>query len=201
MGSCFGRDLSRIRIPFWLPGGWYMNRKKEHIGLAASGETGPVRTLNAPRIRNSLAPCLPVFFPRRELNMLCQSQHKSEPVRSARPYSSSRFSRHFLSYGSQTPAPDVPRSVPYVTAMSMEDLNESQVDLSVSIARKKSGQNARPADFVITQEDIRNVWEPPAFPEALATGTGLEGRGIDRTSGPSVARISTGVRQQLLVWG
>src|SRR5260370_36575437 len=103
-----------------------------------------------------------------KLNMLFNSNHKAGPAMRAGRI----FLAGFLSVllAGSTIAQNS-RSVPDVTAMSMEDLLNLQVT-SVS-KRTQKVADAAAAIFVITQEDIRRSGAT-SIPEALRLAPGLE---------------------------
>ena len=109
-----------------------------------------------------------------KLNMLFNRNHKSGPVQSTGRILLAGFLAVCLT--SPTPA-QTSRSVPDVTAMSMEDLMNLQVT-SVS-KRTQKVADAAAAIFVITQEDIRRSGAT-SIPEALRLAPGLEVARIDQ---------------------
>jgi len=148
-----------------------MNRRKEPHRLQQAGD-GSSAYANVPD-RESLASLADQFL-EGKLNMLFNRNHKSEPVRSARRILLAGFLAVCLT--APTPA-QTSRSVPDVTAMSMEDLMNLQVT-SVS-KRTQKVADAAAAIFVITQEDIRRLGAT-SIPEALRLVPGLEVARIDQ---------------------
>jgi iron complex outermembrane receptor protein len=148
-----------------------MNRRKEPHRLQQAGDGfGAYR--DAPD-RESLASLADQFL-EGKLNMLFHRNYKSEPVRSAGRILLAGFLAVCLT--APTPA-QTSRSVPDVTAMSMEDLMNLQVT-SVS-KRTQKVADAAAAIFVITQEDIRRSGAT-SIPEALRVAPGLEVARIDQ---------------------
>jgi iron complex outermembrane receptor protein len=148
-----------------------MNRRKEPHRLQQAGDGfGAYR--DAPD-RESLA-SLADHLREGKLNMLFHRNYKSEPVRSAGRILLAGFLAVCLT--APTPA-QTSRSVPDVTAMSMEDLMNLQVT-SVS-KRTQKVADAAAAIFVITQEDIRRSGAT-SIPEALRLAPGLEVARIDQ---------------------
>jgi iron complex outermembrane receptor protein len=148
-----------------------MNRRKEPHRLQQAGDGfGAYR--DAPD-RESLASLADQFL-EGKLNMLFHRNYKSEPVRSAGRILLAGFLAVCLT--APTPA-QTSRSVPDVTAMSMEDLMNLQVT-SVS-KRTQKVADAAAAIFVITQEDIRRSGAT-SIPEALRLAPGLEVARIDQ---------------------
>src|SRR6266403_4664813 len=113
-------------------------------------------------------------FQEGKLNMLFNRDHKTGPVMRAGRI----FLAGFLSVllAGSTVAQN-PRTVPDVTAMSMEDLMNLQVT-SVS-KRTQKVADAAAAIFVLTQEDIRRSGAT-SIPEALRLVPGLEVARIDQ---------------------
>src|SRR5438552_13904350 len=113
-------------------------------------------------------------FQEGKLNMLLNREHKTGPVIKAGRI----FLAGFLSVllAGSTVAQN-PRKVPDVTAMSLEDLMNTQV-FSVS-KRTQKVADAAAAIFVITQEDIRRSGAT-SIPEALRLVPGLEVARIDQ---------------------
>src|SRR6184192_3144853 len=112
-------------------------------------------------------------FQEGKLNMLLNREHKTGPVIKAGRI----FLAGFLSVllAGSTVAQN-PRKVPDVTAMSLEDLMNTQV-FSVS-KRTQKVADAAAAIFVITQEDIRRSGAT-SIPEALRMAPGLQVARID----------------------
>jgi len=109
-----------------------------------------------------------------KLNMLFHRNHDSGPA----PSAGRIFLAGFLAVCLTAPTPaQTSRSVPDVTAMSMEDLMNLQVT-SVS-KRTQKVADAAAAIFVITQEDIRRSGAT-SIPEALRLAPGLEVARIDQ---------------------
>jgi iron complex outermembrane recepter protein len=148
-----------------------MNRRKEPHRLQQAGD-GSSAYANVPD-RESLASLADQFL-EGKLNMLFNRNHKSEAVRSAGRILLAGFLAVCLT--APTPA-QTSRSVPDVTAMSMEDLMNLQVT-SVS-KRMQKVADAAAAIFVITQEDIRRLGAT-SIPEALRLVPGLEVARIDQ---------------------
>jgi iron complex outermembrane receptor protein len=109
-----------------------------------------------------------------KLNMLFNRNHKSGPVWRAGRMLLAGFLAVVLA---ATTVAQTSRSVPDVTAMSMEDLMNLQVT-SVS-KRTQKVADAAAAIFVITQEDIRRLGAT-SIPEALRLVPGLEVARIDQ---------------------
>src|SRR6202043_2865310 len=122
--------------------------------------------------RESVA-SLAVQFLEGKLNMLFHRNHDSGPAPSAGRILLAGFLAVCLA--APTPA-QTSRSVPDVTAMSMEDLMNLQVT-SVS-KRTQKVADAAAAIFVITQEDIRRSGAT-SIPEALRLAPGVEVARID----------------------
>src|SRR5213592_3351730 len=113
-------------------------------------------------------------FQEGKLTMLFNRDHKTGPVKRAGRI----FLAGFLSVllAGSTVAQN-PRNVPDVTAMSLEDLMNTQV-FSVS-KRTQKVADAAAAIFVITQDDIRRSGAT-SIPEALRLVPGLEVARIDQ---------------------
>src|SRR5882762_6305600 len=107
-------------------------------------------------------------------NMLCNRNHKTGPVTRAGRMALAAFLSALLAGNAM--AQD-PKTVPDVTAMSMEDLMNMKVT-SVSKHTQKVA-DAAAAIFVITQEDIRRSGAT-SIPEALRLAPGLEVARIDQ---------------------
>ena len=148
-----------------------MNRRKEPHRLQQAGD-GFSAYGNVPD-RESVA-SLAVQFLEGKLNMLFHRNHDSGPAPSAGRILLAGFLAVCLT--SPTPA-QTSRSVPDVTAMSMEDLMNLQVT-SVS-KRTQKVADAAAAIFVITQDDIRRSGAT-SIPEALRLAPGLEVARIDQ---------------------
>src|ERR1700720_1921873 len=148
-----------------------MNRRKEPHRLQQAGDAFSAYG-NVPD-RESVA-SLAVQFLEGKLNMLFHRNHDSEPAPSAGRILLAGFLAVCLT--SPTPA-QTSRSVPDVTAMSMEDLMNLQVT-SVS-KRTQKVADAAAAIFVITQDDIRRSGAT-SIPEALRLAPGLEVARIDQ---------------------
>ena len=148
-----------------------MNRRKEPHRLQQAGD-GFSAYGNVPD-RESLASLADQLL-EGKLHMLFNRNHKSGPVRSAGRILLAGFLTVCLT--APTPA-QTSRSVPDVTAMSMEDLMNLQVT-SVS-KRTQKVADAAAAIFVITQEDIRRSGAT-SIPEALRLVPGLEVARIDQ---------------------
>jgi len=148
-----------------------MNRRKEPHRLQQAGDAfsayGDVCD------RESVASLADKFL-EGKLNMLFHRNHDSGPAPSAGRILLAGFLAVCLT--APTPA-QTSRSVPDVTAMSMEDLMNLQVT-SVS-KRTQKVADAAAAIFVITQEDIRRSGAT-SIPEALRLAPGLEVARIDQ---------------------
>lgn len=148
-----------------------MNRRKEPHRLQQEGD-GFGANGNVPD-RESFASLADQLL-EGKLNMLFNRNHKSGPVQSTGRILLAGFLAVCLA--APTPA-QTSRSVPDVTAMSMEDLMNLQVT-SVS-KRTQKVADAAAAIFVITQEDIRRSGAT-SIPEALRLVPGLEVARIDQ---------------------
>jgi iron complex outermembrane receptor protein len=148
-----------------------MNRRKEPHRLQQAGD-GFSAYGNVPD-RESVASLADQFL-EGKLNMLFHRNHDSGPAPSAGRILLAGFLAVCLT--APTPA-QTSRSVPDVTAMSMEDLMNLQVT-SVS-KRTQKVADAAAAIFVITQEDIRRSGAT-SIPEALRLAPGLEVARIDQ---------------------
>src|ERR1700720_2353439 len=148
-----------------------MNRRKEPHRLQQAGDAFSAYG-NVPD-RESVA-SLAVQFLEGKLNMLFHRNDKSGPMQSTGRILLAGFLAVCLA--APTPA-QTSRSVPDVTAMSMEDLMNLQVT-SVS-KRTQKVADAAAAIFVITQEDIRRSGAT-SIPEALRLAPGLEVARIDQ---------------------
>ena len=148
-----------------------MNRRKEPHRLQQAGDGFSVYG-NVPD-RESVASLAHQFL-EGKLNMLFHRNHDSGPA----PSAGRIFLAGFLAVCLTAPTPaQTSRSVPDVTAMSMEDLMNLQVT-SVS-KRTQKVADAAAAIFVITQEDIRRSGAT-SIPEALRLAPGLEVARIDQ---------------------
>ena len=148
-----------------------MNRRKEPHRLQQEGD-GFSAYGNVPDC-GSLASLADQFL-EGKLNMLFHRNNKSGPVRSAGRILLAGFLAGVLA-GSTVA--QTSRSVPDVTAVSLEDLWNMQVT-SVS-KRTQKVADAAAAIFVITQEDIRRSGAT-SIPEALRLAPGLEVARIDQ---------------------
>src|SRR5882757_9925536 len=148
-----------------------MNRRKEPHRLQQEGDRFSVYG-NVPDW-GSLASLADQFL-EGKLNMLFHRNNKSGPVRSAGRILLAGFLAGVLA-GSTVA--QTSRSVPDVTAVSLEDLWNMQVT-SVS-KRSQKVADAPAAIFVITQDDIRRSGAT-SIPEALRLAPGLEVARIDQ---------------------
>ena len=148
-----------------------MNRRKEPHGRQQEGD-GFSAYGNVPNWR-SLASLADQLL-EGKLNMLFHRNNKSGPVRSAGRILLAGFLAGVLA-GSTVA--QTSRSVHDVTAMSLEDLMNTQV-FSVS-KRTQKVADAAAAIFVITQDDIRRSGAT-SIPEALRLVPGLEVARIDQ---------------------
>src|SRR6059036_6256 len=117
-----------------------------------------------------------------KLNMLFNRNHKTGPAMGAGRILLASFLAVCLT---ATTGAQTPRSVPDVTAMSMEDLMNVRVT-SVSKREQKLG-DAPAAVFVITQDDIRRSGAR-TIPEALRMAPGIEVARIDENKWAISAR-------------
>jgi iron complex outermembrane receptor protein len=148
-----------------------MNRRKEPHRLQQAGD-GFSAYGNVPD-RESVASLADQYL-EGKLNMLF---HRNQDSGSA-PSAGRILLAGFLAVCLTAPTPaQTSRSVPDVTAMSMEDLMNLQVT-SVS-KRTQKVADAAAAIFVITQEDIRRSGAT-SIPEALRLAPGLEVARIDQ---------------------
>src|SRR5437879_8047954 len=121
-----------------------------------------------------------------KLKMLFNHNHKTGPAMGAGRILLASFLAVCLAGNTEA---QTSRSVPDVTAMSMEDLMNMQVT-SVS-KRTQKVADAAAAIFVITQEDIRRSGAT-SIPEALRMAPGLQVARIDENKWPLLRVASMG---------